>query len=182
MNYLVFDLETTGISILADEPVSITVYDPKGNKYHHWFVNTSVPISPEAFAVHGISKKFLTEKGYIPKVVTGAYSATIWDHYPATLLGYNVTSFDFPMLQNFLARHHPGSFKHPPVLQVIDVMHLVSQRFKTRKWLKQSEAAQRLGLGVDESKLHDSRYDTLLCWQIYEKCSIIERTSEGEKL
>lgn len=179
MNNLVFDLEATGLNILTDEPISLTVYNPQGDQYHNWFINSKVSIDPGAMAVHGLTKEFILKNGYAPFVAAEAYNALIWENWPVILLGYNCTSFDFPMLQNFLARHNKKVFKHPPVTQVIDVMHLVGAQSKSKKWPKLSEVADRLGIVYEPEILHTSKGDCWLTWKIYEKVSNIDTFLEG---
>jgi DNA polymerase III epsilon subunit-like protein len=171
MYYLSKDLETTGTNHLIDEPVQVawTIFDDHGKVRRSivHLVNTDVPIQPGAQAVHHISKDRLLDEGLACADVAERYINMVWDFQPLGIIGYNIISFDFPIWQNFMCRHHKGSFPHPPVLWIADVMHMVSRKLGTRKWLKLKEAAKRLNVPVNEELLHDAKYDNELTFDVY---------------
>ena len=173
MYTIVMDLETTGLSTINDEPIQAcwTVFDKRGRlrRSRLIYINTSKTIHPKAMEVHKITHEFLHDNGVKPAQAAEAYTKLIWEFQPAIIIGYNILGFDFPMWQNFMVNYKSGMFKFPPVTTVIDVLHMASQYFRTKKRLKQAEAGRRLGLTVVEADLHDARADNELCWDIYQK-------------
>lgn len=170
---IVFDLETTGVDIRKDLPIQLA-YGIWGDDGSCLLTNlTYINILPyaeiqfEAFKVHGISSELLRHRGATPDKVSNLWHRIVWDSFPCRLIGYNIINFDFPMWQNFLHRFKTGRFKFPPLIEITDVMHLASHHFSTKKWLKLRDCARRLGLTVDEEKLHDAEYDVKLCWGVY---------------
>ncbi len=170
--YLGFDLETTGLNIMKDEPVQFAgmLFSSNGicMRSLKFYINTDVPIEPGAAKVHGITKEMIIAEGYSRSLAAERYVNLVWEFQPLTLFGYNAANFDFPMWQNFLLKHKIGQFKHPPIIGLIDVMHLCSVEFKTRKWPKLSEAAKKLGIQFNEGELHDAKADIELTWKIME--------------
>lgn len=79
-------------------------------------------------------------------------------------IGYNC-AWDFRHVKNWMKKGglHKRYFFEPCVC----VMLLCTQRFDTH--LSLSKSAERLGVAVDESKLHDARYDTDLTIELYKQ-------------
>ncbi len=73
------------------------------------------------------------------------------------------------MIQNWMHHHNPGKFKHPPIQKLIDVMHMASAHFKTRRWLKLENLAQALDVPYSKEDLHDALGDAELTWKCYVK-------------
>ena len=169
--YVVIDTETTGLDLINDVPIQLAyqvrLFNGNVTSKGVWYHKIDKPLPKIITEITGITDETL--KMYGISLGSGAerYHNLIWDNKPVTLLGYNILNFDFPLIQNWLIHYKKGKFKHPPLLKIIDVMQLASEYFKTRKWLKQSVAAERLKLDFDPSKLHDAEYDIDLCWRIF---------------
>jgi len=115
---LFFDLETTGIDTVNDRIVEISVLK------HHIDgtteiktkrINPGTPIPAEATEIHGITDKDVQDEPKFSQLAQGI--ALFMDS--CDLGGYNVLSFDLPMLSEEFARcgiQFPG-----PDLKVIDV-------------------------------------------------------------
>lgn len=174
MRVIVFDLETTGIDTLQDEPVQLAaeVYEVSDLRYRQvgglaLLIRPVVPIHPKAAEVHGLTMEILAEKGGLPPTEAAKrWHSLVWEHYPASLAGYNIINFDFPILAKFLANYTPGKFKFPPVVDLTDVMFLYCRHQKQRKWPRLEAAAKTLGVPLPKLSLHDARADVTLTWRV----------------
>lgn len=170
-NYIVLDLETTGLDVTTDLPIQLACKVIRGDKQvasHSFFINPEREISPEITKLTGITNE-IVRTGYSLPLAAEKWNEIAWNNYPTWLVGYNLVNFDLPILQNFLARHNPNRFKHPPLLGVIDVMFLCCQHFKQKKWPKLIDSGRRLGIQFDPDALHDALADVELTWEVYKK-------------
>jgi len=99
-----FDIEATGLNVLKDRIIQIALIKyPKGGGdpiEMEMMINPGVPISPESFAVHGISAEDVSNKPTFQQV-----SQEIFDFIgDADLSGYNLNRFDVPMLMEEFER------------------------------------------------------------------------------
>jgi DNA polymerase-3 subunit epsilon len=93
-----FDIESTGLNILKDRILQIALIkytshedDPKEM---FLLINPGVPISDEAYAVHGISNEMVRNKPTFAQI-----GKEIYDFIgQSDLAGYNSDRFDVPML------------------------------------------------------------------------------------
>lgn len=100
MKIIYIDLETTGLYWNADAPVQIAAQLTEDGKIidsYKTLVRTSVNISPQASAVHGIFRKDLADARGENEVLKD-FIAWIKGYDPDCLIGYNSNAFDFPML------------------------------------------------------------------------------------
>ncbi len=99
-----FDIESTGLNVLRDRILQLAIIKyPKNNKPFEelsLLINPGVPISEEAFQVHGISAKDLANKPVFSQVAD-KINKFIGE---ADLAGYNSNRFDIPMLIEEFAR------------------------------------------------------------------------------
>lgn len=92
-----FDLETTGINVASDRIVEISILkiEPNGNKETKTMrINPTIPISKEAYRVHGISQEDLKD---CPTFADVAQQIAEFIK-GCDLAGYNSTKFDIPLL------------------------------------------------------------------------------------
>jgi DNA polymerase-3 subunit epsilon len=98
-----FDLETTGINIVTDKIVEISILKvfPNGNKESKtWLVNPEMEIPQESIDVHGITnEKVMSEPTF--KELASEVNEMISD---ADLAGFNSNRFDIPLLAEELMR------------------------------------------------------------------------------
>lgn len=98
-----FDLETTGVNIVTDKIVEISILKvfPNGNKESKtWLVNPEMEIPQESINVHGITnKKVVSEPTF--KELASEVNEMISD---ADLAGFNSNRFDIPLLAEELMR------------------------------------------------------------------------------
>jgi len=179
-SYITFDLETTGLDIIEDEPIQIylgAAWGKKGKIADEFLALCygDQRISPGAQAVHGISWESLQANGKPAHELTGEVSKFIWAHQPAILVGHNCLSFDFPMLQNWFSKYVVGRFKHAPMCGILDTMHLANMVLGGRKWRKLDKLAKELEIDLPED-LHDARTDGRLTWEI---CKVLLKGERG---
>lgn len=98
-----FDLETTGVNIVTDKIVEISILKvfPNGNKESKtWLVNPEMEIPQESINVHGITnEKVVSEPTF--KELASEVNEMISD---ADLAGFNSNRFDIPLLAEELIR------------------------------------------------------------------------------
>ena len=98
-----FDIESTGLNVLKDRIIQIALikYKKKGGQEEkEYLLNPGVPISAEAYAVHGISVDMVRNKPSFKDIADELFQ---WIGN-ADLAGYNSDRFDIPMLLEELAR------------------------------------------------------------------------------
>ncbi len=99
-----FDVETTGLNVLRDRILQIALikYAKNGGepKELSMLINPSMPIAPDAMAIHGITPEDLANKP-----IFGEVAQELFDFIgDADLGGYNAARFDIPMLMEEFAR------------------------------------------------------------------------------
>lgn len=99
-----FDIESTGLNVLKDRILQIGLIKYSKNvpepQELFMLINPGVPISEEAFAVHGISNEMVKNKPTFAQVGNQIYDFI--GH--SDLAGYNSDRFDIPMLMEELNR------------------------------------------------------------------------------
>lgn len=95
------DLETTGTDAANDRIVEIGIYVWRGEPVSHcWRVNPGIPIPKEASGVHGITDEMVANEPPFGKLAPFVHSILSG----CDLAGFNVTSFDIPILWEEFAR------------------------------------------------------------------------------
>lgn len=107
--YFAFDLETTGVDVVNDEPVEIAYAIVREDGSYavppiSHLVNTSRAIHPKAAAVHGITRE-QCQWGFSPTQTCHLVRNTLTDYKPDAILGFNCYRFDVPMMANFMKRY-----------------------------------------------------------------------------
>lgn len=171
MYYIVIDIETTGLDKLKDTPIQIAFVILNDRKQEvdggSYYINPTNPISPIITSITGITQEVLSTKGYANSVAARKYMDLIWQYQPCKLIGHNLIAFDYPILHNWMERFYQGKFKQPPLVGLIDTMHLASIKFKTKKWLKLEECARRLEILFNKEQLHNAIEDVNLTKAVY---------------
>jgi ATP-dependent DNA helicase DinG len=172
MYHIVIDIETTGLDKLLDDPIQIAWIVLNNEKQVReegsFYINSTNNLNPLITRLTGITQETLQTRGYANSVATHKYMDLVWKYQPATLVGHNLISFDYPILHNWMEKYFEGRFRQPPIVQMIDTMHLASVKFKTKKWLKLEECGKRLGILFNKEQLHNATEDVKLTKEVYQ--------------
>lgn len=157
---LFLDLETTGLNVATDRIIEICVLmlNPDGaQEIKTRRINPTIPISPEAQAIHGISNEDVTNEPTFREV---AKSFAKWME-GCDIAGYNSTKFDVPMLsEEFLRAGIDFNFRKRKLIDVQNIFHKMEQR--TLK------AAYRFYCDKNLDNAHSAEADTIATMEILE--------------
>ena len=157
---LFLDLETTGLNVATDRIIEICVLklNPDGTReIKTRRINPTIPISPEAQAIHGISNEDVTNEPTFREV---AKSFAKWME-GCDIAGYNSTKFDVPMLsEEFLRAGIDFNFRKRKLIDVQNIFHKMEQR--TLK------AAYRFYCDKNLDNAHSAEADTIATMEILE--------------
>jgi len=99
-----FDIESTGLNVVRDRIMQIAMIkyfaDGKETEELEMLINPGIPISEEAYQVHGIGPKDVANKPTFQQVSEQLFEF-VGD---ADLAGYNSNRFDVPLLMEEFAR------------------------------------------------------------------------------
>jgi len=158
---VVFDLETTGLSVTKDRIIQIAyqISYPDGKTIQdNIMINPTIPISKEASDVHGFSDEdiasaptFLEKSKELFALFNNAYYS-----------GFNVSGFDLPMLRTEFNRSGQD-FKYVPddILDAKIIYH-----YKERRDLA---SAYKFYVGKEHVDAHDALGDVLVSAEIIEE-------------
>lgn len=162
---LFFDIESTGLNVASDRIVEISAVkvspgapgQPNDIEIKTRRINPTIPISPEAQAVHGISDEDVKE---CPTFRQIAKSLAIWME-GCDIAGYNSLKFDIPMLaEEFLRAGVDFDFRKRKLVDVQNIFHKKEQR--TLK------AAYKFYCHKDLENAHSAEADTMATYEVLE--------------
>jgi DNA polymerase-3 subunit epsilon len=158
---LVFlDLETTGLNVATDRIVEICVLklNPNGTEeIKTRRLNPTIPISPQAQAIHGISNEDVAHEPTFKEI---AKSLAQWME-GCDIAGYNSTKFDVPMLaEEFLRAGVEYDFRRRKLIDVQNIFHKLEQR--TLK------AAYKFYCDKELEDAHSAEADTIATKEVLE--------------
>lgn len=179
----VSDAETSGIDIENDRIITFyaMVQSITGEviREQSWVIDPGVEIQQGASDVHGMTTEWVRENGR--KDVEKAIAEIADFHTDAVLkgiplVGYN-HAFDLGMLDNEVMRHNNVSLMPRALLRepmFFDPLIYDRATDKYRKGgRKLMDVARHYGIQIDESKLHDAKYDVIvtakLAWILLQK-------------
>ncbi len=153
-----FDIESTGLNVATDRIVEISIVkiNPDGSEeIKTRRINPTIPISPEAQQVHGISNEDVKDE---PTFAQIAKSLAKWME-GCDIAGYNSTKFDIPLLsEEFLRAGVDFDFRKRKLVDVQNIFHKMEQR--TLK------AAYKFYCQKDLENAHSAEADTLATYEI----------------
>jgi DNA polymerase-3 subunit epsilon len=136
-------------------------------------------VDPKALAINNLTKEQIS--GFESPATVHDNLLKLWGSFvdcydkrdKMFFIGYNSHSFDMPFVREFFRKCGDkffGSWFHYPS---IDVMILAAHHMMDkRRWMpdfKLMTVADRLGIEVDKSKLHDAFYDIEITREVYRR-------------
>ena len=165
-----FDLETTGINIVHDRIVEISILKvfPNGNKESKtWLVNPTIKIPKETIAIHGITNEKVANEPTFD-LLHKDILRLIED---CDLGGYNSNKFDIPLLvEEFLRCGVDFSIKNIKTVDVQNIFHKLEKRTLS--------AAYKFYCNKELIDAHSAEADTIATYEIL--LAQIEKYSELE--
>ncbi len=153
-----FDIESTGLNVASDRIVEICAVKvmPNGDQeIKTRRINPTIPISPEAQAVHGISNEDVKD---CPTFKEIAKSLAKWME-GCDFAGYNSIKFDIPLLaEEFLRVGIDFDFRKRNLVDVQNIFHKMEQRTLS--------AAYKFYCHKDLENAHSAEADTLATYEI----------------
>ena len=153
-----FDLETTGIDIIKDRIVEISILKvyPNGNKESKtWLVNPTIPIPKAASDVHGITDERVAGEPTFKELAKQIHNM-IKD---SDLAGYNSDRFDIPLLAEEMLRAEVDfDLGNRVSVDVQTIFHKMEQRTLS--------AAYKFYCGKDLIDAHTASADTNATYEI----------------
>jgi len=157
---LFFDIESTGLNVASDRIVEISVLKvhPNGEQeIKTRRINPTIPISPEAQKVHGISNEDVAD---CPAFKEIAKSLANWMS-GCDFAGYNAIKFDIPILaEEFLRAGVSFDFRKRKILDVQNIFHKMEQRTLI--------AAYKFYCNKNLENAHSAEADTIATFEILE--------------
>lgn len=161
-DYVVFDLETTGISCNFDQIVEISGVKVIGGKVADKFstlVNPQRPIPWQASRVNGITDDMVEDAPYIEDVLEEFFEF-VGD---LVLIGHNIKTFDL----KFIYRESERLFGKLPDNDYVDTLVLARQMFPDMAHHRLGDMADHFKLKNDQE--HRALGDAVVNQKIYEK-------------
>lgn len=155
-----FDIESTGLSITQDRIVELSALKIKVNgdqEIKTRRLNPTIPISPEAQKIHGISNEDVKD---CPTFKEVAKSLSNW-MLGCDFAGYNSIKFDIPMLaEEFLRAGIDFDFRKRKMVDIQNIFHKMEQRTLS--------AAYKFYCSKDLENAHSAEADTVATYEILE--------------
>jgi len=162
---LFFDIESTGLNVASDRIVEISMVKvspstpgaPNKVEVKTRRINPTIPITPGAQAVHGISDADVAHEPTFRQI---AKSLASWME-GCDIAGYNSLKFDIPMLaEEFLRAGVDFDFRKRKLVDVQNIFHKKEQR--TLK------AAYMFYCDKDLENAHSAEADTMATYEVLE--------------
>lgn len=157
---LFFDIESTGLNVATDRIVEISALKvmPNGDQeIKTRRLNPTIPISPEAQSIHGISNE---EVAQCPTFKEIAKSLAQWMS-GCDFSGYNAIKFDIPLLaEEFLRAGVQFDFRKRKIVDVQNIFHKMEQRTLS--------AAYKFYCDKTLENAHSAEADTVATFEILE--------------
>lgn len=172
MQYVVFDMETTGLCVNSSNIIQIGAYRVKDgvviDKFRS-YIKPPVPISYNIYTLTGISNETVAD-AEPEEVVLPEFVEWLGDDY---LVGYNSISFDYKILKASCERIGLKLGKK----MGWDVLRLVRQQPFAVENHKLETIQQYMGIALP-GKFHDACYDAMVTKLIFDR--FINKNIQGE--
>lgn len=156
-----FDLETTGINVVKDRIVEISILKvyPDGEKESRtWLVNPTIPIPKESSEIHGITDEKVADKPTFKELAHRIHEMV----KDSDLAGYNSNKFDIPLLaEEFLRAEVDFEMNKRVAVDVQNIFHRMEQRTLS--------AAYKFYCGEDLEGAHSAEADVLATYEVLKK-------------
>ena len=157
---LFFDIESTGLNVATDRIVEISALKlmPNGDQeLKTRRINPTIPISPEAQSIHGISNEDVAD---CPTFKEVAKSLAQWMS-GCDFSGYNAVKFDIPLLaEEMLRAGVQFDFRKRRIVDVQNIFHKLEQRTLS--------AAYKFYCDKTLENAHSAEADTIATFEILE--------------
>ena len=167
---LFFDIESTGLNVASDRIVEISLVkvspgapgEPNKVEVKTRRINPTIPIPPEAQAIHGISDEDVKDCPTFRQIAKSL--ARLMEG--CDIAGYNSLKFDIPLLAEEFARaKNEGvnvdfDFRKRKLIDVQNIFHKKEQR--TLK------AAYKFYCGLNLDNAHSAEADTMATYEVLE--------------
>ncbi len=125
---VIFDLETTGLSLTSDRIIEIAYLkiSPDGKtKEKDMFLNPEIKISDESSQIHGLTNKDVDNKPAFKE-----RAQEIWDDFDNCFYsGFNVSGFDLPLLKReFLRVGNDFEYATGDIIDAKTIYHYMEPR------------------------------------------------------
>lgn len=156
---VVFDIETTGLNIIHDRIISISLLRIETNMKETmktFIVNPGIPIPPLTTRVHGFTDEDVKDKPVFREVASAV--AKIFEG--ADIAGFNSARFDLPLLAEEFERAGVDiDFKKHNMIDVQVIFHKKEPRDLT--------AAYKFYCGKEMKDAHRADADTMATWEVF---------------
>ncbi len=153
-----FDLETTGINIVSDRIVEISMIkvNPNGSEEEQTYrINPEMPIPKQASEIHGIYDDDVKDKPTFKQIAKQL--AKFFEG--CDIAGYNSNRFDVPLLaEEFLRADIDFDMKNRKFIDVQTIFHKMEQRTLV--------AAYKFYCNEDLTNAHSASADTLATYKV----------------
>lgn len=153
-----FDIESTGLNVATDRIVEISMVKVNIDgscEVKTRRLNPTIPISEEAYKVHGISNEDVADE---PTFAQIAKSLAKWLE-GCDIAGYNSTKFDIPLLsEEFLRAGVDFDFRKRKTIDVQNIFHKMEQRTLV--------AAYKFYCQKDLNNAHSAEADTMATYEV----------------
>ena len=158
-DYVLFDLETTGISCINDEVVEISALKVRNGKVVDTFstlVNPGRPIPERASMVNGITDEMVAGSPGFEEVL-GKFLDFIEDD---VLVGHNIHTFDMKFLQRDAEKYYGKAIGN----DYLDTLWIARRYLPELPHHKLTDLAEHYGISIDgdHRALNDCRMNQLV--------------------
>lgn len=167
-DYVVFDLETTGINCMSDSIIEISAVQVKNRTVTETFstlVNPGCPIPYDATRVNGITDEMVEDAPSLADVLP-QFLEFVSDH---VLIGHNIHSFDLKFIYKaawaLLGREVTNDY--------LDTLYMARQCLPQLRHHKLTDLAQYFQ--IDTKGAHRALQDCMMNQQCYEKMAMLQK-------